>query len=107
MNFLECFDVCWQVRYSAPPKTDEEGGASARRVTRGRQVHYFDHLMMTEDEEEEEMEVMASALYSVFFFGLVQRENVDLKKMGIWFGEPFLNKRLECIKKKKKSLNLQ
>ena len=68
-----------QVRYSAPPSADvDEEPSSRRRVTRGRQVHYFDHLMLTEDEEEEEQDNEVWRKTGVFIFqsGILNTEKI-------------------------------
>ena len=47
----------FQIKYAKPPKPkqdDAEEEISQRRVTRGRQVNYFDDLMMSDETEEEE-----------------------------------------------------
>ncbi|XP_071537316.1 uncharacterized protein [Panulirus ornatus] len=46
-----------RIKYSKPPKPkteDHEEEVTQRRVTRGRQVNYFDALMMSDETEEEE-----------------------------------------------------
>lgn len=48
----------FQIKYAKPPKPkqeDNEEEVSQRRVTRGRQVNYYDALMMSDETEEEEV----------------------------------------------------
>lgn len=48
-----------QIKYSKPPKPkdedQEEETLAQRRVTRGRQVNYYDALLMSDETEEEEV----------------------------------------------------
>lgn len=49
-------DLFLQIKYAKPPKPKaEEEEKAERRVTRGRQVNYYDALMMSDETDEEEV----------------------------------------------------
>lgn len=50
------YNLSLQIKYAKPPKPkDEEEEKAERRVTRGRQVNYYDALMMSDETDEEEV----------------------------------------------------
>lgn len=59
-----------QIKYAKPPKSKQDDGeeeVAQRRVTRGRQVNYYDALMMSDETEEEEVGYTAIYLLSLLF----------------------------------------
>lgn len=68
--FHKSYSFSSQIKYAKPPKAKQEDGeeeVAQRRVTRGRQVNYYDALMMSDETEEEEVgETDIHHIYSLF-----------------------------------------